>query len=206
MIILEATKEETMALSTTTKIHSTAIVEEGAILGKGVEVGPYAIIESGAKIGDGTKIMAHAYISRYTRVGCNCTIYMGVVLGTEPQDLKFDPSIESWLEIGNSNVLREYVTIHRSSQEGGVTRIGDQNYLMAQCHIGHDCQVGNHNVIANGAMVAGHVELGDNIFISGGVPIHQFVRVGSYSMLSGWCAVSLDVPPYMIAIDRKSVV
>ncbi|RME85243.1 MAG: acyl-ACP--UDP-N-acetylglucosamine O-acyltransferase [Planctomycetota bacterium] len=185
--------------------HPTAIVGKEAQIGKNVQIGPYAIIEDGAVIGDGTEIMAHTFISRYARIGQNCRIFMGSIIGTDPQDIKFDPSLESYVEIGDHNVLREYVTVHRASIEGQSTLIGDHNFVMAQSHFGHDCKVGNYNIIANNALIAGHVEIGDHVFISGGVPIHQFVRVGSYAMLSGWSAVSLDVPPFMIAMGPNTV-
>ena len=185
--------------SQTVKIHEKAIVGEKAILGSGVEIGPYAIVEDGAVIGDRTKVFPHAFISRYTKIGQDCLVHIGAVLGADPQSTQFDPSVETFLEIGDNNILREYVTIHRSTDPQKPTRIGKGNFIMAQTHIGHDCQVGNYNIIANNALIAGHVEIGDHVFISGGVPIHQFVRIGSYAMLSGWSAVSLDVPPYMIA-------
>ncbi|RME04593.1 MAG: acyl-ACP--UDP-N-acetylglucosamine O-acyltransferase [Planctomycetota bacterium] len=187
------------------KIHPTAIVDPQAELGPDVEVGPYAIIEGGAVIGEGTKIYAHAYISRYTRLGCHCLVHVGAVLGTDPQSINFDPNLDTYVEIGDNNVIREYVTIHRSTDPEIPTKVGNHNFIMAQSHIAHDVQVCDHVTIANNAMIAGHVTIGSHSFISGGVPIHQFVRIGEYCFLSGWCAVSMDVPPFMISQGPNTI-
>lgn len=186
-------------------IHPTAIVDPQAQIGEGVTVGPQAIIDGPAVIGDGTEIMAQAYITGYTRIGKNCRVCVGAVLGTDPQDFKFSSVTPTYLEIGDGNIIREYVTIHRATRENEATKIGNDNLIMVQSHIAHDCVIGNNNIIANQALMAGEVQLGDNVFISGGVPIHQFVRIGSYAMLSGWCAISMDVPPFMIAQGANNV-
>jgi len=187
------------------KIGPHTIIEGPAVIGDNVKIGPFSIIEGPAVIGENTRIEARVSITGYTRIGKNCLIHVGAVLGTEPQDLSFKPSTHTTLEIGDHNEIREHVTIHRATKEGEATSVGSHNLIMAQSHIAHDCKIHNHVIIANNAMVAGHVEIGDRAYISGGVPIHQFVRVGCFAFLSGWTAVSMDVPPFMIAQGPNSV-
>ena len=178
-------------------IHPLACVDPGAKLGDGVNVGPFAVIEADTEIGDGTRIAAHAVIKRYSKIGARNRIHEGAVIGGEPQDYKFGGWV-SHVEIGDDNRIREGVTIHRSSKEGGVTRVGSNNFLMAFCHIAHDCLLGNNIVIANATLLGGHVEIEDRAFISGAVTIHQFCRIGTLAMVGGNARVTQDCLPYII--------
>jgi UDP-N-acetylglucosamine acyltransferase len=178
-------------------IHPLAAIARGARLGAGVRVGPFAVIEDDVEVGDGCEISAHAVIKRYTRMGARNRVAENAVIGGEPQDVKFRGQ-PSFVLIGAANLIREGVTIHRASVEGGETRIGDENFLMAYAHIAHDCQVGNRTVIANGALLAGVVSVGDRAFVSGNVAIHQFARVGRLAMLGGLARITQDCLPFMI--------
>ncbi len=181
----------------TALIHPTALVDPGVVLGSDVAIGPFAIVEPDVTIGDGCRIGAHAVIRRYTTLGPRCRVAEHVTLGGEPQDVSFTDQV-SYLEIGADNLIREGVTIHRATTAGGSTRIGNGNFLMVNCHIAHDCQVGDRVIIANGALLAGHVAVADRAFISGNVVIHQFTRVGTLAMVGGLARISQDCLPYMI--------
>ncbi len=178
-------------------IHPTALVAPGARLAAGVQVGPYAVIEEDTEIGEGCAIAAHAVVKRYTRLGPRNRIGEHAVIGGEPQDFKFK-GWPSAVVIGEGNVLREGVTVHRGSTEGAVTRIGNGCFLMAGSHVGHDCQLGDQVILANGALVAGFVTVGDRAFVSGHVAIHQFCRVGRLAMLGGLARISQDALPFII--------
>jgi UDP-N-acetylglucosamine acyltransferase len=178
-------------------IHPSAIVDPDAQFGEGVKVGPYAIIEANVEIGDECSIGSHAVIKQYTRLGRRNQIHEHVVIGGLPQDLSFKPCV-SYVEIGNDNILREAVTIHRATGEGNVTRIGDNNFLMVGAHVAHECQVGNQVVMANGAALGGYVSVGDRAFISAFAVIHQYCRVGRLAIVSGLAAINLDCLPFMI--------
>jgi UDP-N-acetylglucosamine acyltransferase len=186
-------------------IHPSAIVSPKAELDSSVEVGPQAIIEDHVKIGAGTKIWANAYLTGHTEIGRDNHIHMGAVLGHEPQDLKFDRSIRSYLRVGDRNVFREYCNVHRGTEPDSATVIGNDCYLMATSHVGHNCVIGNGVIICNCALVAGHVHVGDRTFISGGVAIHQFTHIGRLAMFSGNARVSMDVPPFTLAAERNEV-
>ena len=170
-----------------------------------VEVGPNAIIEDHVKIGAGTRVWANAYITGHTEIGRDNQIHMGAVIGHEPQDLKFDRACRSYLRIGDRNVFREYCTVHRGTEPESATTIGNDCYLMGVSHVGHNCVIGNNVIICNCALLAGHVHVGDQAFISGGVVIHQFTRVGRLAMFSGNARVSMDVPPFTLAAERNEV-
>ncbi|HQR51660.1 MAG TPA: acyl-ACP--UDP-N-acetylglucosamine O-acyltransferase [Burkholderiales bacterium] len=180
-----------------TGIHPTAQIDPGADLGADVAVGPFAVIEGDVTIGDGCRIGAHAVIRRYTTLGPRCRVWEHAMLGGEPQDVSFHDQV-SRLEIGADNLIREGATIHRATTAGGSTRIGDGNFLMANCHVAHDCKIGDRVIIANGALLAGHVSVADRAFISGNVVIHQFARVGTLAMVGGLARISQDCLPYMI--------
>lgn len=186
-------------------IHPSAIVSPKAQLDSTVEVGPHAIIEEHVQIGAGTKIWANAYITGHTEIGRDNQIHMGAVIGHEPQDLKFDRSCRSFLRVGDRNVFREYCNVHRGTEPESATVIGNDCYLMAAAHVGHNCVIGNNVIIANCALLAGHVHVGDRTFISGGVVIHQFTRVGRLAMFSGNARVSIDVPPFTLAAERNEI-
>lgn len=184
-------------------IHASAIVHPSAQLAEGVEIGPYAIIEEHAIIGKGTSIGAHAVIGKWTELGENNQIYHLASVGAAPQDLKYKGE-ECWTRLGNGNVIREFATIHRGTVTGHAeTVMGNNNLMMAYSHVAHDCVVGNGNVFANSATLAGHVTIQDNVILGGLVAIHQFTTIGSYSMLGGGTLVGLDIPPYMIATSGK---
>ena len=186
------------------RIHPTAIVEDGAQLHDSVTVGPYSIIESGAVIGEGCRIESNVRIFGVTRMGAHNRVCHGATLGSEPQDLSFTPEKARPLIIGDHNHFKECVNISGGIKTEGGTRIGSHNYWMAFSHAGHDCVVGDHNVFANTATLAGHVEIDDHCFLSGQVAVHQFCRLGSYVMIAGVTGVPQDVPPYMLADGHRA--
>jgi UDP-N-acetylglucosamine acyltransferase len=175
--------------------HPTAIISPRASLAPDVRVGPYAVVEDDVKIGAGCEIGAHAVVKRFTTLGERNRVSEHATLGGEPQDVKFkgEPSA---LLVGDDNLVREYVTIHRASGEGGVTRVGSRNFLMVGTHIAHNCEVGDDNTFANGAALAGHVLVEDHVFLSSNVGAHQFVRFGRYAMVGGKSKIVQDVLPF----------
>ncbi len=180
-------------------IHPTALVSPGASLADGVEVGPYCIIESDVRLGRGTRLGAFAQVLRFTSLGENNNIGSHVILGGEPMDLKFKGE-ESYLEIGHRNTIREFSTVHRGTLNGGgLTKIGDDNFIMAYCHITHDCQLGNHNIVPNGMQMAGHVVVGDFVTFGATVGVHQFCRIGSHAMIGMMSKITRDILPYSLA-------
>lgn len=187
-------------------IHPTALIDPAAEIGKSVKVGPYAIIEANTHIGDDCVIEGAAQIRSGSRIGCGTFVGAGAILGANPQFRGFDESIRSGIHVGERNVLREYVTIHRSVHEDADTVLGDENYLMAGAHIGHDSQVGNGNTLANDVLLGGYVQFGNHCFVGGGSAFHQFVRVGDYVMCQGHSGFSQDLPPFVIGADINTVV
>lgn len=184
-------------------IHPSAVIHPSAQLADDVEVGPYAIIEEQVIIGKGTTIGPHAFIGKWTQLGEDNRIFHMTSVGAPPQDLKYKGE-ECWTRLGNGNVVREFATIHRGTVTGHAeTVVGNNNLLMSYSHVAHDCVVGNGNVFANAATLAGHVTIQDNVILGGLVAIHQFATIGSYSMLGGGTLVGLDIPPYMIATSGK---
>lgn len=177
-------------------IHSTAIVDKGAIIGKEVKIGPYSIIEEGVEILEGTEIGQGCQIKSGVKIGKSCKIYEYASVGNPPQDTKYKGE-EIRVQIGNHNIIREFVTIHGGT--GSTTIIGDNNFLMAYVHIAHNCELGNNIIIANATQISGFVTVEDYAFISGLCPIHQFVRIGCYSMIAGGYRVPKDVIPYALA-------
>ncbi len=180
-----------------TQIHPTALVDPGALIGSDVAIGPYAVIEADVCIGEGCRIGAHTVIKRHVRIGARNIIAEHVVIGGTPQDLGFK-KVESYVHIGDGNILREYFTVHRSKREGQATCIGDRNFLMAYTHVAHDCKIGNDTIFANGASLCGHVTIGDRVFLAGYAGIHQFCRVGDYAMIGGLAKVTQDCLPFML--------
>ncbi|UCB56506.1 MAG: acyl-ACP--UDP-N-acetylglucosamine O-acyltransferase [Candidatus Omnitrophota bacterium] len=178
-------------------IHPTAIISQKTLLAEDIEIGPHVLIEDDVKIGRGTKIYSHAHILRGTAIGDDCQIHIGAVLGGAPQ-IRQKTETSGRLVIGQRNIFREYATVHRSKGEESATIIGDDNYFMAFSHIAHDCSLGNHITICNGALIAGHAAIEDYAFISGNVTVHQFCRIGKHSMIGGLARVAKDVPPYML--------
>jgi len=177
------------------RIHSTAIISPKAKLADDIEVGPYTIIEEKVKIDKGCKIGASCLIQGNTTIGKNCRIFTGAIIGSPPQDLKYKGEASS-LKIGNNNIIREYVTVNLATGGDGCTLIGNDNLIMAYSHIAHDCLVGNGCVIANCGTLAGHVQIKDKAIVGGLVAIHQFVRVGTLSIIGGCSKVVQDIPPY----------
>jgi UDP-N-acetylglucosamine acyltransferase len=178
-------------------IHKTAIIDPGAELGNDVEIGPLTVIEADVTIGDGTVIGPNVSIRPYTSIGPHCNIHAGAVLGGIPQDVNFEER-KSFVSIGANCQIREGVTINRGTQTDSVTEIGDDCFLMAFSHFGHNVKLGRKVIVANGALLAGYVEVGDQAFISGNCVLHQFITVGRLSMLGGGCGVSKDVPPFCL--------
>ncbi len=178
------------------KAHPTAIIHPQARLACGVTVGPYSVIGEGVEIGEDTEIMSHVVLAGPAKFGKRNRIFPYASIGLDPQDTKYQGE-KTYLEIGDQNVFREFVTIHRgTADDGGVTRIGSQNLLMAYVHVAHDCQLGNHIIMANGASLAGHVEIGDHAIVGAFCGIHQFSRIGAYSFLGSYTVVNKDILPY----------
>lgn len=184
-------------------LHPTAIVDRSAELGDGVEVGPYAIVGPSVRIGPNTRIGPRVLIERDTVVGSGCTIANGAVLGTDPQDLKYEGE-RTFLEIGDRTVIREFATLNRGTAASGRTVVGSDCLLMAYSHIAHDCELGNHVVVSNATNMAGHVAIEDWAVISGLVAIHQFVRIGAHSFVGGASRVPQDVPPFCRVVGNPS--
>jgi UDP-N-acetylglucosamine acyltransferase len=175
--------------------HPTAVISPRAELAYDVRVGPYAVIEDEVVVGAGCEIGAHAVVKRFTTLGERNRVYEHATLGGEPQDVKYKGE-PSRLEIADDNLIREYVTIHRASGEGQVTRVGSRNFLMIGVHVAHNCEVGDDNVFANGVSLAGHVLVEDHVFLSSNVGAHQFVRFGRFAMVGGKSKVVQDVLPF----------
>ena len=185
-------------------IHPTAIISPKATIGKNVEIGPYTVIGSDVQIGKDTVVGPHAVIEGPTKIGSNCRIFQFAAIGAPPQDLKFEGE-KCPVIIGDNNTIREFVTIHRAtSSDIGMTFIGDNNLLMAYCHVAHNCKLGNNIVMANAANMAGHIHVEDYAIIGGLSGAHQFTRIGCHSMISGTSAVNQDVPPYVIVAGNHA--
>ena len=179
-------------------IHPTAIIHPQAQLDSTVSVGPYTVIDQDLVLGAHCVIGPHVQLTGQTTLGTHNTIHAGCVIGDAPQDLKYRNE-RTGLRIGDHNVFREHVTIHRSNKPAEETRIGSHNFLMVNCHVGHNVRLGDHIIIANGALLAGHVTVEDRVFISGNCLIHQFVRIGTLALMQGGAAISKDLPPYTVA-------
>lgn len=178
-------------------IHPSAIVHPGAKLGENVHIGPYSIIGEHVEIGDNTRIGPHVVIEGHTRIGCDNEIFQFCSIGAPPQDKKYDAE-PTRLEIGDRNTIREYCSFNvGTAQDAGVTRIGNDNWIMAYVHVAHDCQVGNHTIFANNATLAGHVHVGDWAILGGFTGVHQFVRIGAHSFCGVGTVLLQDLPPYV---------
>ena len=187
------------------KIHPSAIVDPGARLGEEVEIGPYACIGAGVEIGPGTIVQSHAVIEGTVRIGAENRIGPGAIIGGWPQDLNFKPGTHSSVEIGDRNVIREYATIHRGTAADSATRLGDDNFLMAGAHLGHNCILGNKVIVANNCLLGGYVAVDDGAFLGGGCVFHQFMRIGRLAIAQGLSAFSKDIPPFCLAAERNLV-
>jgi UDP-N-acetylglucosamine acyltransferase len=185
-------------------IHSTAVVDARAEIDSEVQIGPYVVIEGPVKVGRGTRIMAQAYVTGWTEIGEDNEIHPGAMLGGAPQDRAYQGQ-ETYLKIGNQNVIREHAQVHRGTVAHSSTIIGSHNFLMATAHVGHNCTLGDNVVLANGALLGGYVDVGNNVFISGNCVVHQFIRIGDYAIMRGLSGTSRDVPPFAI-IDWQHTV
>lgn len=181
------------------RIHPTAVIDPAAELDSSVEVGPYAVIGPRVRIGAGSKVGAHVVLEGPTTLGENNRLYPFCSVGAAPQDKKYAGE-DTALEIGNGNTIRECVTINRGTvQDGGTTRVGDDNWIMAYVHIAHDCVVGNHTIFANTTNLAGHVHIGDWVILGGNSQVHQFCKIGAHAMTGTGSIVLQDIPPYVMA-------
>ena len=179
-------------------IHPTAIIHPGANLGANVSVGPYSIIGEHVEIGDNTSIAAHVVISGHTRIGCDNRIFQFCSIGEVPQDKKYAGE-PTRLEIGDRNTIREFCTFNIGSPgDAGVTRVGNDNWIMAYVHLAHDCHVGNNTIFANNSQLAGHVQVDDWVILGGFTVVHQFVRVGAHSMTAMCSLLFADLPPFVM--------
>jgi UDP-N-acetylglucosamine acyltransferase len=185
----------------TATVHPTAIVDASAQLGEGVEIGAFAIVGPNCTIGDGSVVSARASLERNVRLGTNVKIGVGTVLGGDPQDLKFKGE-ETYVEIGDNSVIREYSTINRGTSQSFRTSVGKNCFLMSYVHLAHDCHVGDGVIISNGTQLAGHVTIDDKAILSGLVAVHQFATIGRFSFIGGCSRVAKDVPPYVKAVGN----
>jgi UDP-N-acetylglucosamine acyltransferase len=172
----------------------------------GASIHPTAIVEDGARLGPGCVVHAHAIIRRHALLGEAVVVHPFAVVGSDPQDLKFDPATESGARVGARTVLREHVTINRATRPGGWTEVGADCFLMTASHVAHDCAVGDHVVMANAVLLAGHVQIGARAFLGGAATFHQFVRVGETAMISGVARVAQDVAPFAMAAERNEII
>ena len=185
-------------------IHETAIIDPRAELDTNVSIGPFAIVKGDVQIGAGTTIGSHSVIEPYVSIGPECRIFQFASIGATPQSLKFQGE-KTFVKIGPKNIIREFVTIHRgTSFGGGVTELGEENFIMAYSHIAHDCRVGNKVVLSNNTTLGGHITIGDHASVGGLVAVHQFVRIGAFAFVGGKAAVVKDIPPYMIASGDRA--
>jgi UDP-N-acetylglucosamine acyltransferase len=178
-------------------IHPTAIIEDGAKIGNNVTIEAYAVIKANVILENDVTIKSHAYIDGFTTIGEGTVIYPSASIGTKTQDLKFRGE-KTFVKIGKHCEIREFVTINSSCQENSTVVVGDHCLIMAYCHVAHNCEVGHHVIMSNNATLAGHVTVEDYAIIGGMTPIHQFVRIGKYSMVGGMSRVTHDVPPFTI--------
>jgi UDP-N-acetylglucosamine acyltransferase len=195
-----------MPIAPSARIHHTAIIAAEADIAEGVEIGPFVIIEGPVRLGPNCRVRARAHLIGPMTIGKDNDIGIGVILGERPQHLQYKGE-PTRTEIGNGNIFREYVTIHRGTVAGGgVTTVGDGNFLMAACHLGHDVHMGNNCILANVALIAGHCELHDRVILSGNTGVQQYVRIGRLALLSGNSSAPRDLPPYLIAHKRGEII
>ena len=185
-------------------IHPTAIIHSQAKLDETVRVGPYAVIDAGVELGAHCVVGPHVYLTGVTAIGVHNSFHAGCIIGDAPQDLKYKDE-PTRVRIGDHNVFREHVTVHRATKADGETLIGSNNFLMANCHVGHNCQLGDHIIIANGALLGGHAAVSDRAFLSGNCLVHQFVRVGTLAIMQGGSAISKDLPPFTVARGANGI-
>ena len=185
-------------------IHPTAIIHPKAKLEATVQVGPYAVIDEGVELGPHCVVGPHVYLTGRTAIGARNRFHAGCVIGDSPQDLKYQDE-PTRLRIGDQNVFREHVTVHRSNKLEEETVVGSHNFLMAHSHVAHNCRLGDYVILANGALLGGHVTVQDRAFISGNCLVHQFTRVGMLALMRGGSAISQDLPPFTIARGENGI-
>jgi UDP-N-acetylglucosamine acyltransferase len=185
-------------------IHPTAVIHPKAGLDPTVVVGPYAVIDEGVRVGPHCRIGPQVHLTGATTIGAHNQFHTGCVIGDAPQDLKYQGG-PTHLRIGDHNVFREHVTVHRSNKLAEETTLGSHNFLMAHSHVGHNSALGNHVILANGALLGGHVVVGDRAFVSGNCLVHQFVRVGALALMQGGSAISKDLPPFTVARGHNGI-
>lgn len=179
-------------------VHPTAVIHPQAQIGANCEIGPYCVIGEHVILGEGCRLHSHVVLDGHITLGRENEIFPFASLGLKTQDLKWKGGITR-VEIGDKNTFREYVTVHSATSDGGVTRVGSNNHILAYCHIAHDCQVGNHVIMSNVGTLAGHVVVEDHAIVGGLAAVHQFCRIGTMSIIGGCSKVVQDVPPYMLA-------
>jgi UDP-N-acetylglucosamine acyltransferase len=183
----------------TAVIHPSAIVEEGAVIGARVRIGPYCCVGADVEIGEGSVLKSHVVVNGHTRIGRDNVIYPFATIGEDNQDLKYagEPTL---VEIGDRNRIRESVTIHRGTvQGGGLTKVGNDSLLMVNAHVAHDCVIANHCILANNATLGGHVTIDDYVIVGGMCAVHQFCTIGAHVMVGGCSGIAQDVPPFIMA-------
>lgn len=185
-------------------IHTTAHISPTARIADDAEIGPNVIVGDNSVVGSGTRVMANAVIGPWTTIGSGNVIHYGAIVGHDPQDIGYNGE-ESYAVIGNGNIIREYATIHRGNRPGTTTVLGDNNFIMIQSHVAHNCELGNNIVLAGGALLAGHVVVADKAIISGNCVVHQFCRIGRLAMMRGLSRTSRDVPPFCIMDETHTV-
>jgi UDP-N-acetylglucosamine acyltransferase len=194
-----------MSHAPSARIHPTAVVSPEAELGDHVAVGPYVVIEGPVRVGPDCVLRPHAHLCGPLTMGRANVVFSGAVLGERPQHSKYNGE-PTGVEIGDHNIFREHVTVHRATTHSWTTRIGSHNFFMVNSHVAHDCTVGSRCIVANGALLGGHCTLGDNVYLSGNSAVHQFVRVGRLALLSGCSATTKDIPPFVIQQGIDTVV
>jgi len=186
------------------RIHPSAVIGPQVEIGPGVEIGPFCLVEGRISIGARSRLLSHVTVLGDTRIGEDNVLHANVVIGDEPQDISYTGDPRE-VRIGDRNILREAVTVNRGSQQGRITIVGDDNYFMQNAHVAHDCRIGNHTIIAGGALLAGWVEVADRVLVSGNCVVHQFVRIGRLAMMRGLSRTSRDIPPFCIADATHTV-
>jgi UDP-N-acetylglucosamine acyltransferase len=187
-------------------IHATAIIDSKARIGADVRIGPYTVVEGEVEIGDGCQIGPHVVLQGPMKMGRNNRVYQFASLGALSQDKTAKADEATRVEIGDGNTIREYVTINRGTlKEQGLTRVGDDNWIMAYCHIAHDCVIDSHTILANGTTFAGHVHVEDYVVLGGGTLVHQFVTLGAHCFSAGGAGITRDVPPFVIVQENPAI-
>ncbi len=185
-------------------IHSTALVDPRAEIDPTAEIGPYVVIDGPVHVGPRTRVMAHAFLTGDTHLGADNVVHPGAIVGHVPQDLAYTDA-PTGVRIGDRNVLREHFEIHRATQPNTLTVVGDDNYFMSRAHVAHNCRIGNRTIVASGALLAGHVQVGDGAFVSGNCVVHQYTRIGRLAIMRGLSRASRDLPPFAVIDGTHTV-